>query len=103
MRIGFAAIALMCVSATQAGESLRCGRWIVDESASVAELLKKCGEPSSKTASESDIRTLGPNGAMIKVGTTVTHEWTYDRGRQAAPIVFTIVNDKIRSMKRVQR
>jgi hypothetical protein len=94
---------MFAAATANAGESLRCGRWIVDESATVEELLKKCGEPTSKQSTESDVRTLGPNGAMIKVGTSLTHEWTYSRGTQAAPIVFTIVDDKIRSVKRVKR
>jgi hypothetical protein len=104
MRTGLVMMATICAAATaNAGETLRCGRWLVDESATVDELLKKCGEPSSVRSSESDVRALGPTGAMIKVGTVTTHEWTYDRGRQAAAIVVTIVGDKIRSMKRVER
>jgi hypothetical protein len=104
MRKTIAVIGIALAATTaHAGESLRCGRWLVDESATVEELLKKCGEPASKTVTESDARAIGPTGYMIKVGTVKTEEWTYDRGRQAAPIVVTIVDGKLRSMHRAER
>ncbi len=95
--------ATVVFGSAEAGETMRCGRFLVDESASVAELLEKCGEPTSKRSEEADVRALGPTGAMIKVGTAITEYWTYDRGRQAAPIIVKLVQGKIDSMERGDR
>jgi hypothetical protein len=97
-----AALAIVLTQGAHASESIRCGRWVVDSSVTVDELLKKCGEPASVRYEEADVRTMGPNGAMIKIGTSVTEYWTYDRGSQAAPVIVTIRDGKVRSIERDQ-
>lgn len=87
------------------GETIRCGSWLVDESATVDELVLKCGEPASKRLVEQDVRVRSPNdlnSTTRKIGTTVTEYWTYDRGTQAAPVLVTIVDGKIRSIERAR-
>lgn len=96
-----AVAALFTLPTAHADETLRCGRWLVDASASVQELLDKCGNPDEMRSEEKDIRRLGAEGrGMIKVGTTFTHYWTYKRGTQAAAFIVTIEENKIRSIKR---
>ena len=73
----------------------RCGSWLVSADTSVTELLKKCGEPSSKKSITEDVHIF--NGE--KVGTSTTETWSYDRGSRAAPMVVTIVDGHIRSIK----
>lgn len=82
-------------------EPLRCGRWVVDVPVTIEELLEKCGEPDAKRSEESDVRAMNTRGASVKLGTTVTEYWTYDRGRRAAPVVVTIADGKVRSIERV--
>ena len=98
--------ALMVGIVSQAhGETIRCGSSIVDESASVDELVQKCGQPASKRYEERDIRVRTPNDLASntrKVGTTVTEYWTYDRGSHASPVVVTISDGKIHSIERVE-
>jgi len=94
-----AAVALVAVQSAHAGESIRCGRWVVDSSVTVEELVKKCGEPASVRREESDVRVPGPQGTY-KIGTTITEYWTYDRGTQAAAVIVTIKEGKIRSIER---
>ena|ERR1700733_1473914 len=77
-------------------EIFRCGNWLVSADMSVAELLNKCGKPSSQEASTEDVR----NVYGVKVGTSTTEVWHYDRGSRAAPMVVTIVDGQIRSMER---
>jgi hypothetical protein len=36
----------------------------------------------------------------VKVGETTIETWTYDRGTQAAPMVVTIVDGRIKSIDR---
>jgi len=84
-------------------ETIRCGSWLVDASVTVEELVRKCGEPASKRAEEQDIRVRSPNDSSTRiVGTTVTEYWTYDRGTQAAPVLVTIIDGKIRSIERIR-
>lgn len=97
-----AATALIAMHGAHASETMRCGRWLVDSSATVEEFLKKCGKPTSARAEETDVRALGPQGGMVKVGTSVTEYWTYYRGTQAAPMIVTVRDGKILSIKRDQ-
>jgi hypothetical protein len=80
------------------GETVRCGSALVDESTTVEELLRKCGQPTSKRQEEQDVRAKSGTGTR-KVGTTIVEYWTYDRGTQAAPMVVTIVDGKISSLE----
>jgi hypothetical protein len=73
----------------------RCGSSLVSSDTSVAELLKKCGEPSSKKVSVED--AFGPNGQ--KTGTTRVETWRYDRGSRAAAMIVKVVDGKIESIK----
>lgn len=94
------AVSALLFANVAASEPLRCGRWVVDVPVSVEELLEKCGEPSSKRFEESDVRATNARGASVKLGTTVTEYWTYDRGRRAAPVVVTIADGQVRSIER---
>ena len=77
-------------------EYFRCGSSLVSADMSVAELLNKCGDPSSKEVSTHDVYT--EHG--VKTGTSTTEVWRYDRGSRAAPMTVTIVDGQIQSMER---
>jgi hypothetical protein len=107
MRYGLmTAVALVVGIANLAhSETIRCGSWLVDASVTVEELVRKCGEPASKRFEEQDVRVRSPNDLNSntrKIGTTVTEYWTYERGTQAAPVLVTIVDGKIRSIERIE-
>jgi hypothetical protein len=92
---------LLIVSQSASAESFRCGPWIASEDMTVEELLQKCGEPAKRTSETVDV--YGPSvsgGGRVKRGTSTIERWTYDRGTQAAPMVVTIVDGKIKSMER---
>ena len=99
-RTVIAIAALVATQAAYGSETIRCGRWLVDSSVTVDELLNKCGQPASVRSEESDTRAMGPNGGMIKIGTSITEYWTYDRGTQAKAVIVTIRDGKIRSIER---
>lgn len=87
----------------QADESFRCGKWVVTSSATVSELVAKCGEPASRESRTEDVRILNANtGHSVKVGETLIETWTFDRGTQAAAMVATIVDGQIKSLERKQ-
>jgi Protein of unknown function (DUF2845) len=90
------ALVVMVPGTCMSDELFRCGSWLVSADMSVAELLEKCGKPSSQQVSTQDVR----NFHGVKVGTSTTEIWRYDRGSEAAPMVVTIVDGQIQSVKR---
>ena len=72
----------------------RCGSSLVSADTSVADLLKKCGKPTAQTASTEDVR----NEYGVKVGTSTTEVWRYDRGYSAPPMIVTIVDGHVQSI-----
>ena len=73
----------------------RCGSWLVSSDTPVAELLRKCGEPSSRKVSLQDV--FGSFGQ--KLGTTRVETWRYDRGSRAAAMIVTVVDGKVQSVE----
>jgi hypothetical protein len=79
------------ISAAQ--DTLRCGSKIVKTGMSMDEVLKFCGEPSSKEIEEHDVRS----GNRV-TGTTELHIWTYNRGSAQSPTVLQFDVDKLMSI-----
>jgi hypothetical protein len=77
-------------------DSMRCGKWIVNESSTVDELLSKCGQPQSRESRTEDNYALNPNGARVKTGAkTVTERWVYKPTPGALPMAVTVVDGKV--------
>lgn len=83
---------LICFFATEisADESLRCGSKIVTIGMSIAEVLKFCGEPTSKEVEEHDVLS----GGRV-VGKTQLIRWTYERGYTGKPKVLEFDQDML--------
>jgi len=97
-----AAAVLLPLAAT--AETFRCGKWIISADMTPAELSGKCGPPTSHDSRTEDIKSRNHNnGLLIKTGETTTETWTYDRGTQAAPMVVTIVDGRIKSIERLEK
>jgi hypothetical protein len=104
MRLSTAICALLAaVPAISAGdEQFRCGGSIISVESSVAELLEKCGEPSSRQVSTEDVRAHVAKGGTQKLGTTTVETWRYDRSSRVASMIVTIADGKIQSIERGQ-
>ena len=102
MRHVLIAVAALLAFPVAHGETMRCGSSLVDESATLDELLAKCGEPAKRERKVEDVWARNANGGTRVVGQTMTEYLTYDRGSQAAPMRVTVVDGKIRSIERVQ-
>lgn len=102
MRIGriLAGTVLLSLSVAAGAETFRCGQWIASRDMSVAELLEKCGEPTTKSVRQEDIFAKSAGGGTHRIGTSTIETWTYDRGSQSFAMVVTIVDGKIKSMER---
>jgi hypothetical protein len=102
MRYLSVVLVVLNVSPCLAGEQFRCGQWVVSEDISVAELIKKCGEPTRKTSNTEDVFATNLNGIRVPVGTTTTEVWTYDRGTRLLPMIVTIVDGELKRMSHEQ-
>ena len=91
---------LLLPLAASADETFRCGKWIASSAMTVAELIEKCGEPTSRESKTEDVKARNNNfGLMMKVGETTVETWTYDRGANPAMVVI-IVDGHIKSIDR---
>ena len=95
---GFSLAFLLCTAAH--AESMRCGQFVVDETTTVAELLVKCGEPTSRETSSEDVLARNPDGFTRKIGTKITERWLYQRSNRALPMTVTIVDGKVVRLER---
>ncbi len=102
IRIALAGLALW-LPAIAPAETFRCGKWIIDDETTLAELTQKCGMPTSRESRVEDVRAPNQyNGGTLKVGETVIETWTYDRGSSASPMVVTIVDGVIKKIERLK-
>lgn len=95
-----------CVSLTVPiaafADSMRCGKWVVNESSSPAAILQKCGEPQQKDVSKEDVFGRNALGNAIKLGVKVTERWRYQRSDYVLPMLVTIVDGKVVSIERTE-
>lgn len=95
------ALAGLLLGQVAMAESFRCGQWIVSEESTAAEILQKCGEPTTRHSETADVYGPSVSGAgRVRRGTTTTEIWTYDRGSGASRMIVTIVDGKVRSIER---
>jgi hypothetical protein len=83
-------------------ESMRCGKWVVNETTAVAEILDKCGEPQKKDISHEDAYARNALGYSTKIGVKVTERWRYQASNRVLPMLVTIVDGKIVSIERTE-
>ncbi len=83
-------------------ESMRCGKWVVSETSSAAEILEKCGEPQQKDISHEDAYARNALGYNVKSGVTVTERWRYQASNRVLPMLVTIVDGKVVGIERTE-
>ena len=72
----------------------RCGSSLVSSDTTLADLVKKCGEPTSKKVSLVDV--FGESGR--KIGVTQVEIWRYERGSSAPAMIVKVVDGKVDSI-----
>jgi hypothetical protein len=102
MRVAILALASLTLPLAAIAESMRCGKWVVSETASSAEILEKCGEPQEKDVSHEDVYARNTLGNTNKVGVKVTERWRYQASNRQLPMLVTIVDGKVVSIERAQ-
>jgi Protein of unknown function (DUF2845) len=98
-------IALLMVSSstgTAFAESMRCGKWVVNEASAPTEVLEKCGEPQQKEATKQDVVGKNTLGNPIVLGVQTIERWYYKPSTGSLPMLVTIVDGKIKTIERTQ-
>jgi hypothetical protein len=85
---------------TAGADSMRCGKWVVNEESSPAEILEKCGEPQARETTEQDVIGRNALGNPIKLGVQVIERWRYQPSSRSLPMLVTIVDGQTRSIER---
>jgi len=85
-------IALLWATASNA-DTLRCGSKIVQTGMTMAEVKKYCGNQSSTSIEEQDVRS-GPR----VVGKTQIHTWRYNRSSTQRTAVLEFDQEKLMSI-----
>ena len=93
---------LSIVPLAASAESMRCGKWVVNETSAVAEILEKCGEPQRKDVSHEDVYARNALGNTNKIGVQVTERWRYQASDRVLPMLVTIVDGQIVSIERTE-
>ena len=83
-----------------AADSMRCGKWVVNETMTTAEILQKCGEPQNKEVSKEDVFSRNPQGFVTKHGEQVTERWYYKPSPGALTMVVKVLDGKVISIER---
>lgn len=93
-------LALAASAGASAGESFRCGQWIITDELTVSELIAKCGEPKTKTSEQVETRRKVGSGS-VPGGVSVIERWTYVLS-SGAHYEVTIVDGDIQGIARVK-
>ena len=79
----FALFVVAPMGMTVADDTFRCGNRLIEPGMTRAEVLKLCGEPTSKTVEMQDVRS----GTRV-VGKTEVQRWTYTSYSTTRVLVF---------------
>lgn len=93
--------AILAAASVANADSMRCGKWVVNETATVDELINKCGRPRSRDISKDDVYMTNANGIRVKTdAVTVTERWIYQVSPSMLPMAVVIVDGKVISLTR---
>lgn len=94
-------VAVLVLSAFAANaDSMRCGKWVVNEQSTPAEILEKCGEPQDKNITREDVLGKNSLGNPIKLGVMTKEQWYYRPSTRSLPMRVTIVDGKVVTIER---
>jgi len=101
MRVpAFVMCALSILPLAASADSMRCGKWIVNETMTTDEILQKCGEPQKKDVSKEDVFAKNPAGYVTKRGEQVTERWYYKPSSGSLTMMIKILDGKVVSIER---
>ena len=100
MWVGAAVVMLAGTPWTAFAESMRCGKWVVNEESTPSEIMEKCGAPLDREQSTEDVFGKNAAGYRLKTGTTTIERWYYQKGPGSFRMQVTIVDGDVRHIDR---
>jgi hypothetical protein len=100
-----ASITLALLPVQLAADSFRCGPDLIQEGIFAAEVVEKCGEPTSVETVTEPLMARNADGFLYQVGVTTKEIWRYDRGSRMFPVRLTIkdgVAEEIELLSRIR-
>ena len=91
---------VLSISPPALADSMRCGKWVVNEQATPAEIVEKCGEPKDRQLSSEDVFGKNALGNPIKLGVKTTERWYYQASPRSLPMVVTLIDGKVVDIQR---
>jgi hypothetical protein len=86
----FALCVIAPIGVALADDTFRCGNRLIEPGITRAEVLKLCGEPTSKAVEVQDVRS----GTRV-VGSTEVQRWTYASYSTTRALVFDLDTLKV--------
>lgn len=93
---------ILTIPGLAASESMRCGKWVVNEATPAEEIVAKCGEPQEKEVKTEDVRGINALGNPIKLGKSTTERWYYKRSRGSLTMVVTVLDGETKTIERAE-
>ena len=94
--------ALSLLPLAASADSMRCGKWIVNETMTTNEILSKCGEPQKKDVTKQDVFAKNPAGYTTKRGEQVIEHWYYQHSSGSLPMLVKVIDGKVVSIERAE-
>ena len=93
---------ILIIPGLAASESMRCGKWVVNEDTPAEEIVTKCGEPKEKEVKTEDVLGINALGNPIKLGVATTERWYYKRSPGSLTMVVTVLDGETKSIARAE-
>ena len=94
-------LVLPCTSAI-AG-TLRCGSYLIQDGDDAFSVLSKCGAPTDRMTIAEPVYATSTDGATHTTGVVgYTQLWHYDRGPMKFPVIITISDGVVQSIRFVR-
>jgi hypothetical protein len=88
---------------TAASGTLRCGSYLIQEGADAFSVLAKCGEPTERMTIAAPVYASSAGGETYSTDVVgYTQLWHYNRGPMRFPVVITIADGVVRSIRFVR-
>jgi hypothetical protein len=91
--------ALTLATATAHADTLRCGKYLIEEGASQAEVGSKCGAPDQELNVTEPTYAFNRDGYRFQTGTATKLIWRYQRAPGKFPAVLTFEDGVLKKLE----
>jgi len=86
-----------------AADTLRCGSYLIQEGDDAFSVVDKCGEPTKRMTIAEPVYASSAGGGTYATGVIANTElWRYNRGSRSFPVIITITDGFVQSIRFVK-